>query len=556
MRRRLGLALAFLVACLAPGRAHASPRRLVQVRVLEISGDNAYLSAGSAAGLRAGSRVRIGDLERRIERTSSNFSVVSARRLRVGDKGVAQRSSGERTTEQLPKPRALEAFQDQWPAVVLPASTQHPTPVRLGGRLDARPRSVDATLSAMGSALVPLEGDRDPLGRAELRARMIAAPLNELPLTLSADVAVQRWFGSYATGVATGDPRPWLRVRELSFGFGHQGGYRAEVGRLRYAAVNLGPIDGGRFEAARFGPLRIAGFGGLLPDPLDNTFSRGAGRFGAEFDLRSERPRLRTDFAMVLQGSVFDGKLDERRLHFRGQVRPGEHRVGAYADVSKFDEDNPWDRPSVDLSAAGGDFDLRFGGARFGGRFDMRRPERSYWLQNTFPATWFCMTTAALVPDVRCVGGDDKRYVAQVFGGFDLTTVQVDIGGSWAGSSDKELGQHTMGHATVRIPRVAGRYDLAFGGSQEGGTVVKSSSAGRADFGVGWLDETVRLNLYYRPAYRRYQASLGGFLEHGFGAGLHVAPVPEVALDLYGDGRFGDVDLALVMLAVTYRLQR
>jgi hypothetical protein len=113
-----------------------------------------------------------------------------------------------------------------------------------------------------------------------------------------------------------------------------------------------------------------------------------------------------------------------------------------------------------------------------------------------------------------------------------------------------------MGHATVRIPRVAGRYDLAIGASHEAGTLLKSNSAGRADFGVGWLDETVRLNLYYRPAYRRYQASLGAFLEHGFGAGLHVAPVPAFALDLYGDGRIGDVDLALVMLAVTYRLQR
>lgn len=555
MRYLVAVALACALCTLFTSRVAASPRRLIAVRVVEISGDQAYLTPGSAAGLRAGSRVRIGDLERRVERTSSSYAVVSARRLRVGDRGVAQRSVGERTTAELPTPRALDAFADQWPVAVLPATTQHPTPVPLGGRLDARPRKVDATLTASGSTIVPLEGDRDPMGRAELRGRLVASPSDELPLTLSADVAVQRWFGAYATGVASGDPRPWLRVRELTFSLGVPDGYRAEVGRLRYAAVNLGPLDGGRFEAARIGPLRIAAFGGLLPDPIDNRVDRGAGRFGAEFSLRGDRPELHSSLAMVLSGSVYDGKFDERRMHVEGQVRPAEHRVSAYADVANFDDDNPWGRPVVDLTAAGADFDLRFGKGRIGGRFDMRRPERSYWLSNALPSTWLCASSAALVSGIPCVGGDDKRYVGQGWGGLDFDVAQVDVGGSWAGSSDKELGQHGLGYATVRVPRIEGRYDVAIGGSYEGGTLLKSSAAARADFGVGWLDDKVHLNLYYRPARKQYQASLEGFWEHGLGAALRVQPSAAFALDLFGDTRLGDVDLVLVMMALSYRLQ-
>jgi hypothetical protein len=134
--------------------------------------------------------------------------------------------------------------------------------------------------------------------------------------------------------------------------------------------------------------------------------------------------------------------------------------------------------------------------------------------------------------------------------------VQVDVGGSWAGSNDEELGQHALGYATVRVPRIEGRYDVAIGGSHEGGTLLQASTAARAEFGVGWRDDTVHLNLYYRPARKRYQASIDELWEHGLGAALRVQPSAAFALDLFGDARLGDADLVLVMMALSYRLQR
>ncbi|MET0342812.1 MAG: hypothetical protein ABW252_17525 [Polyangiales bacterium] len=545
-------ALALVLACwLAHGAARADVRAEVVVRVLEIAGGKAYLSAGTSAGLRVGSRVHFGATERRVERATGSFAVVSARRLRVGDRGVARKAGAESEAARLPPPRPLAAFVDQWPAAQKPSARQRPRPVPLGSPV-AVGRTVDASLTASGSALVPLDGETDAVGRAELRARVLARPVERFPLELAADVGVQRWLGRYASGVATGDPRPLLRVRELRVSLGEADGFRAELGRLRYAAASLGPLDGGRFEAARIGPVRIAGFGGLLPEPIDGRFARNAGRFGAEVAVRDEDHALRPELTLVASGSVFDGRIDERRLYAQGALWPGDHRIGSYAELSRFDADNPWKRPTLDLTGAGVDFDLRFARARLGGRFDARKPERSYWLARTFPDTWLCGTSRV---DVRCAGGDDTRYVAQGWGGVSLGSAELDAGGSWAGSSDARLGQHALGYATLRLPRI-GRYDLAIGGSHEGGSLLRASTAGRADVGASFVDERVHLSVYYRPARKTYLASLDGIWEHGAGASLHVMPTDALTLDLYGDLRMGDVDAAVVMLSVMYRLRQ
>jgi hypothetical protein len=191
-----------------------------------------------------------------------------------------------------------------------------------------------------------------------------------------------------------------------------------------------------------------------------------------------------------------------------------------------------------------------------GARFDMRKPERSYWLERSFPSTWFCSTASALDPAVPCTGADDTRYVVSGFGGYGGRRAVFDAGGSWAGSSDASLGHHALGHGTLRFPRVGERFDLAIGGSQEGGSLISASTAVRGDLGVSWLDERVRLGLYYRPAYRRYRASVEGLWEQGAGAALHVAPAPALAFDLSSDVRIGDVDALLVMLSMIARLGR
>lgn len=550
MRCWIGAVVACALAL--PGRALAAPRERVPVRVLEIAGSQAYLSAGSEKGLRAGSRVRFGDLEYRVQKTTRSFSVISSRRLRVGDRGTALQSAPEGTDERLPTPRPLAAFADQWPAPVLPASTQQPKPVPLG-RMERAPSRVQASLSASAAAFVPLDGATDPVGRGELRGVLRASPFDDLPLTLSADVSVQRWMGRYATGVASGDPRPWLRVRELELALGRSGGYRAALGRVRYAAANLGPLDGGRFEAARWGPVRLAGFGGLLPDPIAGRLARGAGRFGAEVDLRGTS-KLQPELTLVAHGSVFDGRIDERRLFTEAQLWPGAHRLSAYAEGAGYDANNPWRRPRFDLVGAGADVDLRFSALRLGARFDMRTPERSRWLASALPATWLCASSASLVPGATCLGNADRRYVAQGFAGWEGRAASLDVVGSWAGSSERELGQHALGSITLRSARLRDRYDLALGASHEGGTLLRASSALRAQAGVGSRDDRIHLSVYYRPARKRYEASVATIWEQGFGAALHASPTPTLSLDLFGDARVGDVAAALIMVTAAYRL--
>jgi hypothetical protein len=548
--------LATLVAVAVLWSAATVHADRIEVRVVEIAGKRAYLSAGTSKGLFAGTQVDFGKFEARVEQSSHSYAVVSARKLRVGFRGVAdvRRAVTGEKSEKLPPPRPLSAFESVWPEAELPATKQTPKPVPLG-RFQGSERRVEATLSAMGASFIPLEGDYGAVGRGELRARLIAPLSANYPITFQGDVAVQRWFGRYTTGVASGDPRPLMRVREAALVMGRPDSYAAQLGRLRYAAANLGPIDGARVEAARWGVLKMAGFGGLLPDPISGQLAlNGAGRFGLEFDALGEELASRPELTVVMQGSVFDGKLDERRLFAQGQLWPGQHRLSAYGELSAFDKNNPWHRPTSDITAAGADMEFRFDALHVGARFDMRKPERSYWLQHSFPSTWLCSTSSALDPTVPCTKADDTRYVVQGFGGYGGKVAALDAGASWAGSSQQDLGHHAIGYGTLRFPRVGDRFDLALGGTQEGGSLVAQSTSVRGDVGVGWLDERVRLGLYYRPLYRRYRASVEGLWEQGAGATLHVAPLPVLAFDLYGDLRVGDVDAMLVMFSMLYRV--
>jgi hypothetical protein len=547
--RALLCALCLWVA--SPARAASDDR--VRVDVIDISGGRAYLSAGSAQGLGVGSRVRFRNVEHRVEQASRHFAVVPARRLRVGDSGVAFAASSGKGSVRSSRPRPHTAFAGQWPESVPPARTQRPRRVPLGPMVAATTHGT-ASLAASGLALAPLEGERDPVGRAELRARLQATPFAGSPIFVNGDVALQQWFGRYASGTAADDPRPWLRVRELALTFGEVGGYRAQLGRLRYAAENLGPLDGGRFEIARQGALQIAGFGGLLPGPIDGRFAHDAGRFGVELRARGAGRGARPELTLVAQGSVFEGRLDERRAYARAQLWPGRHRLGAYAEGALFDADNPWRRPRADLTAAGADFELRFASGRLGGRFDMRKPERSYWLQSYLPLTWLCASSSLADPAARCAGTDDTRYVAHAYGGLDLRRIRLDGGGSWASSSQRELGQHVLGYATLRVPDAGGRYELALGGTHEAGSFVRASSALRGDLTLSWLEQRLRMNVYYRPAHRRYRASESAFWEHGTGIGIYALVTRRLSFDLLTDLRVGDVNALLTLLNLTYRM--
>jgi hypothetical protein len=551
MKARLSLLCAFV--CLIASQARADTTRRVDVEVVDIAAGNAYLGSGTKHGLRPGARVLFGKRARNVLRASHSFAVVEARGLRVGNHGVAiVRIVDERAPERLPVPRDPAEFLGMWPEVALPATHQSPTPVPLG-KVHPERSTVDASLGASGAVILPVDGETDPVGRGDLRARL-HVPIGQ-SFAVSADLSAQCWLGRYATGVASGDPRPWWRVRMLTLALGRGDGVHAELGRIPYAATNLGPIDGARVEAVQWGALKLAAFGGALPDPIDGRAAVSAGRFGIELGISAQDLALRPSLSMVVQGSVFEGVLDERRLYAQGRLSPGEHHLSAYAETSAFDADNPWRRPRAELTAAGVEADLRFSAFHVGARLDARKPERSYWLAGSFPQTWLCASASEFALSVPCTGAsDDTRYVVQGFSGFTGQRTQLDVGGSWAGSSQRAIGQHALGYGTLRLVRIRERYDLSLGASQEGGTLLLSSTALRTDLGMALFDERMHLSLYYRPAYRLYQASLAGLWEQGAGMNVHAAPTPALSLDLQGDMRIGDVDMVMLMLSMLYRL--
>jgi len=545
------------VACLAwwvaatSAHAHTTP---LAVEVIELSGGEAYLSSGNARGLRVGTTVRFGRKQRRVLRANRLYAVVSAAGLRLGSRGTALIAPASPSDKRLPEPRALSAFAGQWPVTASPAALQHPKRVRISTLTAARSKN-DASLSTSAVGFVPLRDGDPAAGRADLRARIRVSSDSRVPVEFRGDVAVQTWFGRYATGIATGDARPMLQARELALSLGAADDYRAHLGRLRYAAANLGPLDGARLEAARLGPVRLAGFGGLLPDPISGGIDSNTGRFGLELDVRSERDGSLPELTLVAHGSVFRGRMDERRLFASTQLWPGDHRLQAYAEAALFDRDNPWGRPSVDLSAAGADMDLRFGAVRLNARVDMRKPERSYWLAHSLPASWLC-STASVQAVTACAQSDDTRYLAQALVGWTGQDLAAQLDGAWMSSSDPALGRNAMLHALVRSARPLGPIDFGLGGSFETGNLLLTNLGLRANAGINVAEDRLRLTAYYRPARRFYTASLGARWEHGAGVGVHVSPTPALSLDLLGDARLGDANVLLGMLFVNYRFLR
>ena len=64
---------------------------------------------------------------------------------------------------------------------------------------------------------------------------------------------------------------------------------------------------------------------------------------------------------------------------------PSFGRLGARAEASLFDADNPWNADGVELTALAGDASFRLDSLRFGLSLETRRPERSYWLASFLP---------------------------------------------------------------------------------------------------------------------------------------------------------------------------
>ena len=315
---RSGLVLA---ALLAPAVAWAGP---ITVTVIDAAGDVAFVRPGRAAGVVPGTKLRFGARELIVLEATADTAVVvvASAPLALGATGVADVTpeATAAAVARLPTPRPLDGWRAQWPAPRPPADDQHPAEVPLGaggavGRVHAA-----LTLHAAGViAATPSAG-------ADLRAQVSYQLVVDRPLAVDLDVSGR----GYLDGRAGARTPVWVHRAQLRYGDAYDP--RLAAGRLAWAATGVGMLDGVR-AMTRVGAVELAGFGGLVPDPLDGRPDTGAARFGAEaiYDAPSApwQPRL----ALTVLGSTWHGVVDERRATIAAEASRGAITASTWAEA-------------------------------------------------------------------------------------------------------------------------------------------------------------------------------------------------------------------------------
>jgi len=533
----------------------------VDVEVVEVAGGRVYVAPGRGQGVRPGAIVRLGGRAHSVAAATDGYAVLEMAPPfpPLGTIGRAEPTSGAGDDDDpapLPDPRPLDAFAHQWTDPVLPAATQEVDVVSLGGTgpRDARYR-VD--VFAGGYAAVSLGDGRGPgIGGGEVRGRVHAEPWAGVPFALEVDAAARFWLAPDLGQRAGGSSRPNVYVRELALRYGDVDRFSVAGGRLRYAASLLGPIDGARVEAPRLGGVTVAAFGGGVPDPQSGVPSFEASRFGVEASYRDETSPWRPSATLVAHGSVYDGRIDERRLAASVQLFPDQGRLGAHAELSLHDGDNPWGVSPVELSAAGVEGGIRVDDFDVGARFDLRRPERSRWLAAHLPPGYLCAVEQAQGDGAGpCVDGDDGRYLGSVDVGQRLTRdVRLRAGGQVIHYPvDPDLSQFG-GYAEVVATGYGGRVQGTVRGESWASTLVERHGGrlgGVWTLVPGMVDVGARYRLYVQ----RYRAELDPTLEHAVGVEVLLRPLPSLDLSVDADVYTGaDVDLLLVQLLAAWRL--
>lgn len=540
----------------APAHSESVPGS-VSVTVVEVAGSQAYLSPGAREGVRRGSAVTIHRKKYIVLQATDSFSTIF-----VGSDGVAEQDKGQATTVddksakavELEKPKPLSIWQHAWTQAAAPATSQSPRFIPLG--TTERDRRWDVRLSTSFGALLPLGARGSTLTRAELETRVHAAPFDS-PAALDLDVAVQRWFDANLSDRAGAAARPLITVRELFASYA-SGGYFGGLGRMRYASRTLGTLDGARASAPLGSGFSLGAFGGVLPDPLNGAFSTKANRFGVEASYSRPDAELRPDVALVAHGSMFEGSLDERRLSGAFGLYPGHSRLGGYFEVSAFDASNPWKAKPFELTAAGLDTSVRAGAFQFGGRFDLRQPERSRWLAFYLPPTWFCPTVpsapgATTTPEA-CDGTVSTRASGVIDAGVDVDPVSIVVGGTTMGDltlpgSPNMTGAFVSGRV-VRILRV-----LRFEGSASYSRATYIDMIG-ASVGPGFLlfGDALDVSTYYRIATLEYRASPASLVQHGVGGYIVALPSSDLLVAVQGEAMGGSDANALALFGtITWR---
>ena len=538
---------------LAAGQSNAAKLGSVTVRVVDLADDRAYLEPGGAAGLQVGDEIRLGSERYKVSAVSSSFAVLAlgGQAVPLGARGTAfVANRRERVELTLEPPTPLAQFQREWRPAALPAATQRPKPVALGGGMSGRRSSSFLILSDALYAVIPRTGQPAFAGN-EFKSRLHYEPYSGTPLALDLDLALQTYAGADFALRPGAAARPLVRLRELSLTYGTAATFRGALGRLRAASSLVGQLDGLRLEAPLTDRLRVSAYGGAVPHAFNGMVSSRVTRFGGELTYQDLNASFSPRLAAGAYASRFDDALDEKKAYASFDLLPSHGRLGGHAQVSLFDPDNPWHASSVELSSVGLDGNLELGPFFLGGRAQMYRPERSRWLATLLPAEWLCWSSPARA-SAPCLPGD-ATYSWLVESGVRAGKIAVNVGGQSAftvGTDASSFG----GFADLRWLDLGGEVHLDAGMSVLSGSLLRSVSATFAP-GVGLGGGRGDLSLRYRPALARYRATLKSSLEHSLGGGLWLAPSDTIDVDLEGDWlKTAELSAFVVQATAAWRL--
>jgi hypothetical protein len=547
-------AFVLAVTLLSQVVVQAESRRKVSVKVVDIAGGRAYLVPGELAGVSVGSVVVLRDRRYRVIAATAKHAVINmkGREIRLGMKGRADARVQRSVTAALPKPKPLSAYQNQWPEPVLPSTQQTPEPVPLGTWSDGK--RIDFALSTNVGGTLALS-DGESFGRASLRTRLHAEPF-EQPVFFDVDFAVRSWFGGNIANRPGSTSRPVIAIRQLQFGYGTMQSPQVGLGRLPFVAVGVGQLDGLRVRSPSWAGFSISAFGGTVPNPLDNRPTLDTTRFGVQLAYQNESLDSQPFIGISLHASTFMGDIDERRLNAEFDVFPGKARVAGHFELSMHDENNPWQAPQTEVSAAGLDASFRVGLFQLAGRFDMRLPERSQWLTAYLPLGYLCQTVpdpaSSTGDEVVCLNSNDARYFGGLDASFAFARVSFHAGASIVHSEAETQFEQISGYLQARFLRLAdiGWADVSIAANARS---FVSDYAARLGAGVD-IRRIGELSAYYRASLNQYTASPSNWLQHAAGGIFHFSLGHDLDLGLRVDGIFGeDVSVLVLGSNLTWR---
>jgi hypothetical protein len=536
-------------------RPAPDPSGTIPVTVVELAGTEAYLQPGASGGVHRGAKITIGGKHYTVTQTTESYAVIDVTKTPPKEQETGFSSmvaEEEEKPKELPKPRATALWAQAWTEQAPLANEQTPKFVPLGGT--ERDRRWDVRLSMAAGALLPTGGTRGPSTvRTELNARIHAEPFTA-PLAFDFDASLQKWFGPGVNARDGSSARPVIWLREMLVGYG-SGGWYAGLGRMRYAASTLGTLDGTRVRAPLGQGLSIGAFGGVLPDPLSGAPSLVAQRFGVEAAFSRPELALRPEAALVAHGSTFGGSLDERRISGMLGLYPGRSRIGGHFEVSNFESGNPWKAAPIELSAAGVDTSIRTGIFQFGGRVDVRQPQRSRWLASFLPASWFCRTVPTATGNEPCDGSVSTRALGELDAGVDVGHFAVTIGGTKIADLTQKGASPDMigGFATARVVRILKVARVEASANYSSSTYMKMAG-GSLGPGVSLLADQLDVSVYYRLTTLTYRAVNTSLSQNGLGGTIMIFPNATMIFTVQGEAITGsDADALMLFGTAMWR---